>query len=95
MKRSEPSAPQRGISTSLRLAFLTGTFEELPKGYKKSQVLATLPVEELHSLQRSAEYEASGFETLNQRDVEELNDVSMILGDRGICADYSDRSWKC
>ena len=71
--RAEISPVQRGINATVRVALFTGTFRELPTGYKKPQVANALPKEELHSLRRTAEYQAASFETLRESQLEELN----------------------
>ena len=74
MKRGDVSL-QRSISRSLKMAFINGSFGELPKGYKRGQLPDAMINNELYGLRRDAEELASSYEILTQLQIANLNQV--------------------
>lgn len=78
MKRGDVSL-QRSISRGLKMAFINGSFTELPKGLKRSQAPSALATEELRGLRRDAEEQVSRYEILTQLQIANLNQVRTLV----------------
>ena len=74
MKRGDVSL-QRSVSRGLKMAFINGSFPELPKGYKKGQVNEAIDNEELRGLHRDAEEQVLDYKVLTQLQIANLNQV--------------------
>ena len=80
MKRGEVTE-KRSVSRGLRLAAIEGSIGQMPAGFSRTSVVASLSNEELLSLRRNAEFQASGFETLPGQSVEDLTRELSLLED--------------
>ena len=75
MKRDEALA-NRGPTRSANVGVITGQFQDLPQGFRKSQT-SFIPVDELHGLRRDAEELAGDYKILTQKQIAALNQVCL------------------
>ena len=57
------------------MAFINGSFTDLPKGYKRGQLPDAVISNEMHGLRRDAEEQASSYEILTQVQIANLHQV--------------------
>jgi hypothetical protein len=74
MKRGEIFL-QRGTTRNVKMGMINGSFSDLPKGYKRTQLNDSIPTEELYGLRRDAEEQTVSHNILNQKQIAGLNQV--------------------